>query len=94
VRLREGVDYRTPTERAALLARQGIGQTVARVPKLRHPLLRELFERMLREILSFERFGRQFPDGLPWGRQPAWKIACYRAFFSGLPSGRPAGNWV
>jgi len=66
------------------LARHGLERQLKRVPRLRHPLVRELFARMFREIVSFERFGRQFPDGLPWGRQPAWKIACYRAFFSGL----------
>ncbi len=88
VRLREGIDYRTPEERAALLERHGIEQTVRRVRRACHPLVRELFERMLREILSFQQFGRQFPDGLPWGKQPAWKIACYRAFFSGVASGR------
>ncbi|MGD8241075.1 MAG: hypothetical protein PVH68_21155 [Armatimonadota bacterium] len=49
---------------------------------------------MLREILSFERFGRQFPDGLPWGEQPAWKIACYRAFFSGLASAAADSDWA
>ncbi|MFQ5811373.1 MAG: hypothetical protein ACE5JM_17275, partial [Armatimonadota bacterium] len=84
IRLREGIDYRTPDEREALLARKGLERTARRVPRPGHPLARELVVRMLREILSFERFGRQFPDGLPWGRQPAWKIACYRAFFGGL----------
>ena len=81
--LREGVDYNTPEEREALLARRGLTRTARRVPRVRHPLVRELLVRMLREILSYRRFGRQFPDGLPWGKQPAWKIACYRAFFAG-----------
>jgi hypothetical protein len=83
IRLREGIDYHTPEERELLLRRHGIRETVRRVPKPYHPLARELFERLLREILSFKLFGRQFPDGRPWGKQPAWKIACYRAFFSG-----------
>jgi hypothetical protein len=49
---------------------------------------------MLCEALDYQRFGGQFPDGLPWGRQPAWKIACYRAFFSGLAPGMAERDWA